>query len=140
MSYCTSVRDQCLDFLEGAAIVLVVLGHHLQGVYPAFDDSFHMPLFMFVGGWAASISFRDRFGSVQADAATELTRSAEVILKMARRLLLPFCSWGAVMYFTRPNYALVPAMDYMVLLFRYADNGLWFLPALFFLSCLHSTC
>lgn len=135
-----SARDQFLDFLKGAAIILVVLGHHLQGADSAFDDnlrfrlvySFHMPLFMFAGGWAASIRFRNRFTSAQTDTATELARLPEVLLKKAIRLLLPFCSSGAVMYFTRPNYALMPAVDYMVLLFRNADNGLWFLPALFF--------
>jgi len=82
-----------------------------------------MPLFMFVGGWSASISFRNRFGSMQTEAAARWPDGRK-FLKKARRLLLPFCLWGVVMYFMRPNYALMPAMDYIVLLFRNADNGL----------------
>ncbi|MBS1227010.1 MAG: hypothetical protein H6R17_287 [Proteobacteria bacterium] len=140
MSYKISVRNDFLDFLKGGAIILVVLGHHLQGAYPVFDGniwfrlvySFHMPLFMFVSGWAASIGFRKQHALVQADAVLELDRASRTLFKKARRLLLPFCSWGAVMYFSRPSYAVMPAVDYMVLLFRNADNGLWFLPALFF--------
>jgi fucose 4-O-acetylase-like acetyltransferase len=60
-----SSRDIFLDCLKGFAIVTVVLGHTFQGATADFDHylpfrlvyAFHMPMFMFVSGMTASLSF-----------------------------------------------------------------------------------
>ena len=58
-------RDQFLDIAKGLAIILVVVGHVLQGSTERFDDlfwfrviySFHMPMFVFLSGAVAAITF-----------------------------------------------------------------------------------
>lgn len=57
----TKERDITIDILKGIAIVLVVLGHVISGIYDTehFSEnilfkicySFHMPLFVFISGW-----------------------------------------------------------------------------------------
>ena len=54
----TKNRDLFLDIAKGLAIILVVVGHVVQGSATNFDDllwfkviySFHMPLFVFLSG------------------------------------------------------------------------------------------
>lgn len=52
-------RDAAMDFVKGAAIVLMVAGHaatgweEFKGVSNWFN-LFHMPVFLFVAGWFLS--------------------------------------------------------------------------------------
>ena len=56
-------RDDLLDIAKDIGIMLVVLGHTLQGFYTDFDNnlafrliySFHMPLFFFISGAVLSL-------------------------------------------------------------------------------------
>lgn len=60
----SSYRNQTLDILKAAAIFLVVVGHVMVSLYPDNSNeklifkicySFHMPLFIFIGGGTNSI-------------------------------------------------------------------------------------
>lgn len=85
-------RDLTIDNIRGFAIVLVVIGHIIVEFYEqnaAFVDnywfrliySFHMPLFMFVGGWVAWLTFD---GTLQK------------LKKRVWALLIPFVVWNVV--------------------------------------------
>ena len=67
-NFTVTTRDRTIDNIRGFAIFLVVVGHCIMRFYEynaAFADnywfrliySFHMPLFMFVGGWVAWLTF-----------------------------------------------------------------------------------
>lgn len=134
-----NTRDHLIDFLKGAAIILVVIGHTLQGNSPDFDKnfwfrliySFHMPLFMLLAG---ILSYRDmhKFLSVYGDANFNLlSHVISDIRSKAFRLLLPYLSWGILAYFIQGRYEHQSITEYLFFLLRHPDNGLWFLPALF---------
>lgn len=101
-----------LDALKGLAAFLVVLGHlvtakqEYQGIYN-FIYSFHMPLFMFVSGVTAALSFR-RYASGNITAGqvpaagcgqgkVSGVRGIEKWNYLGRRFLnimVPYISWG----------------------------------------------
>lgn len=63
------LRISYIDQLKGIAILLVVLGHVIgynnceDSFLWRFIYSFHMPLFMFISGYVAQMTFRiERFG------------------------------------------------------------------------------
>lgn len=85
-------RDSSIDNIRGIAIVLVVIGHVIVEFYEtdaAFVDnywfrliySFHMPLFMFVGGWVAWLTFDGTFKKLK---------------KRTAALLIPFVVWNVI--------------------------------------------
>lgn len=129
-------RDTRLDFLRAAAIILVVIGHYLQGL-PAGEEiflfrlvyAFHMPLFMVIAGMAAAHSAAFRIDPVSAQTFPWLGLQA-MPMKVAR-LLIPFFSWGVVRYFASDWHTRTVFMEYIQTLFRRPDIGLWFLPVLF---------
>jgi fucose 4-O-acetylase-like acetyltransferase len=95
-------RDAFLDIAKGLAIILVVVGHVIQGSSEKFDDllwfrviySFHMPLFVFLSGAVAAITFRA--DSIQDGIGSSLGRAKTKISKAAVRLLLPFVAWCVI--------------------------------------------
>ncbi|MFH1150391.1 MAG: acyltransferase [Actinomycetota bacterium] len=126
-------RDIGVDALRGLAILLVVLGHALSAaqnllVTPATDPrfylhnflyTFHMPLFMFVGGY---VLYGRRFR----------------VRDRAIRLLVPFFAWIPI-YFLVNRYILHwPAQFLHTLKQTILEPGfgLWFLPTLFLCSLL----
>lgn len=135
------VRDGFLDFLRGCAIILVALGHYIQTVFAgSFDDllwfrliyCFHMALFIFVSGWAASIGMKKQHEAFGDNLVISCSKALWTLPARALRLLWPFFTWGILLYFTRSNYASQALLDYVKLLITNPDNGLWFLPTLFF--------
>lgn len=135
-------RDAFLDISKGIAIILVVLGHVLQGSSDKFDDllgfkviyAFHMPLFVFLSGAVAGIIFREN--RVQEGMMSSLMLSKSILSKAAIRLLLPFISWCMINHFIyHQNDGLMTAL---ITLFRRPDTGLWFLLAIFY--CILVTC
>lgn len=84
-------RLDFIDYAKGIAILLVVIGHLLQYNFvgtPAkelFDViySFHMPLFMFLSGYVASLTI-DK----------QLTDKGLFVKKKAFSLLVPFVFMG----------------------------------------------
>jgi len=128
-------RDAVLDMAKGLAILLVVLGHTLQGMSPQFDDlpafrviyAFHMPLFAFLAGAAAAHWLRriDLAGPQRA-------RAAEALVRMRRsslHLLVPFATWTLIGW--AMAHSATPLPEYLLRVLRQPDVSLWFLPAMF---------
>lgn len=93
-------RIEYLDELKGLAAFLVVLGHlvtakqEYRGIYN-FIYSFHMPLFMFVSGVTAVLSFRRQVFSERGQLSSE-ARFGGKWNYLARRFLnimVPYLSW-----------------------------------------------
>jgi fucose 4-O-acetylase-like acetyltransferase len=132
-----SSRDTFLDCLKGLAIGTVVLGHTFQGATPDFDHylpfrliyAFHMPMFMFIAGMTASLSFSRRL----RDTANYPSYLADIRFK-ALRLVLPFITWAVIQYFWIKPAEYNPA-TWLLHILHYPDNGLWFLWILFLCSC-----
>ena len=109
-----------LDNLKGVLIFLVVLGHCIQFTSPDPDTnllfnfiySFHMPLFMFLSGYAcykSDVKF-------------------SIIGKRFIQLIIPFMSFNAI-------NAILIGNNYFIY-FTNPQTGLWFLWALFFITIL----
>ena len=132
----TKNRDLFLDIAKGLAIILVVVGHVVQGSSPNFDDllwfkviySFHMPLFVFLSGAVAAIVFRSE--RVKEGVSTALHQAKTRIAKAVIRLLLPFIAWCLINQLIYHHSESV--MSALVLAFRRPDTALWFLLAIFY--------
>ena len=132
----STTRHQFLDIAKGLAIILVVVGHVIQGSSEKFDDllwfrviySFHMPLFVFLSGSVAAIAFSA--DEVTQGVAASIGRLKRRLNKAAIRLLLPFISWCVI------NQLVYHQSDSIwsavVLAFRRPDTALWFLLAIFY--------
>ena len=135
-------RDLFLDIAKGLAIILVVVGHVIQGSSQHFDDlfwfrviySFHMPLFVFLSGAVAAIAFKsDR---VQDGVLAAFVQAKTKIVKATIRLLLPFISWCLINQFIYHHSDSV--ISALILAFRRPDTALWFLLAIFYCITLFS--
>jgi|SRR5581483_3220419 len=121
-----------LDVLKGLAILLVVFGHSIQNYLPDsyYEQniifraiySFHIPLFMFLAGAAATYSSRPM--------------NLDFIKRKFYMLVIPFISWGVIEYAISPHAHLTPFLTYMYQDLKFPDYGLWFLWVLFFNFCL----
>lgn len=88
-------RKVFIDYAKGLAILLVVIGHLLQynivgtSAKELFDMiySFHMPLFMLLSGYVASLSIEKY-----------LSRKVEYIRKKVCSLVVPFVFMGGGKY------------------------------------------
>lgn len=115
-----------LDNLKGVLILLVVLGHCIQHTSNEYEInllfryiySFHMPLFIFVSGYACF--------------SAELKWA--MILKRFTQLIIPFLVWSGIVA--------IYALDYNVFIndILHPERGLWFLWALFFITVIHVCC
>ena len=129
-------RDAFLDIAKGLAIILVVVGHVIQGSSEKFDDllwfrviySFHMPLFVFLSGAVAAIAFRS--DSIQDGIGSALKRAQTKISKASIRLLLPFIAWCVINQLIYHHSDSV--ISALILAFRRPDTALWFLLAIFY--------
>lgn len=132
-------RDTSIDALKGFAILLVVFGHAMQRNLPGANGSalfqllgaFEMPLFIFLSGYVLA-------GRIRSPRAIWVWRRAV-------RLLIPFFAWTALFWVLRaiPTQGLRPFIDTSgsigTFLWRSVTNpsaGLWYLPAVFFMSAL----
>lgn len=136
------LRDQFLDIAKGLAIILVVVGHVIQGGAEKFDDllwfrviySFHMPLFVFLSGAVAAIAFSpDR---IQSGMWVVVKQAKARIAKASIRLLLPFISWCIINQLIYHHSDSI--LSAVVLAFRRPDTALWFLLAIFYCIALAS--
>jgi fucose 4-O-acetylase-like acetyltransferase len=135
-------RDAFLDIAKGLAIILVVVGHVIQGSSEKFDDllwfrviySFHMPLFVFLSGAVAAIAFRSDI--IQDGIGSTLKRAQTKISKAALRLLLPFLAWCVINQLIYHHSDSV--ISALILAFRRPDTALWFLLAIFYCIVLAS--
>lgn len=130
-----STRVSYIDQLKGIAILLVVLAH-VVGYNDCRDSflwrfiySFHMPLFMFISGYIAQMTFRiEDIGWINA---------LLFIRKKFRTLLFPMVVWGVVIPFFFMKKESDGFLDYCVNFVKIWGGGLWFLATLFFLSVLY---
>ena len=121
-----------LDTAKGLAIILVVIGHTFQRYYPGglssfpfrFIYSFHMPMFMLLGGMVSSLKYQPfpKFDITANDIIREI-RSA------VYHLLIPFVSWTIIYCIIFHRDA--PA-EYLQKVAASPDSSLWFLMALFY--------
>jgi fucose 4-O-acetylase-like acetyltransferase len=138
----TNNRDTFLDIAKGLAIILVVIGHVIQGSSEKFDDllwfrviySFHMPLFVFLSGAVTAITFRS--DSIQDGIGSSLERAKTKISKAVVRLLLPFLAWCVINQLIYHHSDSV--ISALILAFRRPDTALWFLLAIFYCIVLTS--
>lgn len=115
-----------LDNLKGFLIILVVLGHCIQNTTDDYGDdmlfkyiySFHMPLFMFVSGFAC---YKDRIEWLP-------------VSKRFVQLIIPFLVWTGILSLLKqdPSLFIVDIIQ--------PEKGLWFLWALFFITVIHTAC
>lgn len=135
-------RDQFLDIAKGLAIILVVVGHVIQGSSEKFDDllwfrviySFHMPLFVFLSGSVAAVAFSPE--KIQSGMFVLIKQAKIRITKASGRLLLPFISWCVINQLIYHQSDSV--LSAIVLAFRRPDTALWFLLAIFYCIALAS--
>ena len=129
-------RDAFLDIAKGLAIILVVIGHVIQGSAEDFDDllwfkviySFHMPLFVFLSGAVAAIAFQSE--SVCNGVKASLQQAKVKVSKAAVRLLIPFVVWCVINQLIYHHSDSV--ISALILAFRRPDTALWFLLAIFY--------
>lgn len=135
-------RDQFLDIAKGLAIILVVVGHVLQGSAERFDDlfwfrviySFHMPMFVFLSGAVVAIVFVPE--KIQDGIGAAIHQAQLKISKAAIRLLLPFVAWCIINQLIFQHSESV--WTALILAFRRPDTALWFLLAIFYCITLFS--
>jgi fucose 4-O-acetylase-like acetyltransferase len=121
-------RDPLFDAMKGFGIVLVVMGHALQGSSPQYDEnfafrmiySFHMPFFFFISGYILQVSLQGK----------ELHPVA-FVLKKARTLALPFLSWYLIFGLWRGIPSDITFSEYVYRFVRDPVYGYWFLWTLF---------
>lgn len=115
-----------LDNLKGVLILLVVLGHAIQAINPVsfqqdplflFIYSFHMPLFMFVSGYACSRA-KVEWGWLK---------------RRFKQLIIPYTIWSFVACLISGHYRLWE-------MFIYPERSLWFLYILYFVNIFHFVC
>jgi len=118
-----------IDFLKSLAIILVILGHVLQGLVRECDSnilfkfiySFHMPLFMFLSGYLSGYDFSNGF-----------------LRKKFAILLIPFFVWLLISGVFNFGLQMIHGEFYGFLRFlghaivSPDAGGLWFLWVLFF--------
>jgi fucose 4-O-acetylase-like acetyltransferase len=125
----TPKRDVYLDALKGFAICLVVLGHSVQAYVANYDGnalfrviySFHMPLFMFLGGAVASLNPRPM--------------NWKFLERKLLQLVVPFVAWYLVAYLLTSAHRTIAFGSYIQVGAESPDHGLWFLPVLFLNFC-----
>jgi fucose 4-O-acetylase-like acetyltransferase len=138
----TPNRDVFLDIAKGLAIILVVLGHVLQGSTANFDDllgfkmiySFHMPLFIFLSGAVASIVFDPML--INDGVERTFKDACSRVNKALIRLVLPFLAWCVLNQLIYHHAESV--INALVLAFKRPDTALWFLLAIFYCIVLTS--
>lgn len=127
-----------VDAVKGIGILLVVLGHNLQGI-PALTSwiySFHMPLFFIVTGYLEAHK--------QAQGAAQKAIGSYIRSKAAS-LLWPYITFSIVNLVWLLLFRLVmgvqPENPFPVILLKmlttYGYRALWFLPTMFFASVIH---
>lgn len=118
-------RFQYLDNSKAILIVLVILGHVIQGSIEDYQHnpifrfiySFHMPLFLAISGY---LTYKPKYDSV-------------LIKKRAVQLLVPFVAWAFLSPVLQKG---VIDIDTTFNALLYPDNGLWFLYNLFVYSAI----
>lgn len=134
-------RLDYMDFAKGIGILLVVLGHNLQGIpyMTSWIYTFHMPLFFVISGYLEE--HKSQKGIRQKDF------KAYFISKLSA-LMWPYFTFSVVNLVWLVVFNLVmgvtPEDAFAVIAFKmvstYGYRALWFLPAIFFASVISHLC
>lgn len=117
------------DSLKGWLMLLVILGHAIQGTlgYECnsnhvfnFIYSFHMPAFIAVSGW---LLFR---GDLSSYTKKEYLKSCK---RRSLQLLVPYFVWIIITFIRKGDYTLQASTDFLL----YPDHSFWFLWVLFWI-------
>lgn len=127
-----------IDTAKGIGILLVVLGHNLQGVpeLTSWIYTFHMPLFFIITGYL------DAHKQAQGAAHKPI---GSYIRSKAASLLWPYMTFSIVNLVWLLVFRLVmgvqPEAPFPVILLKmlttYGYRAMWFLPTMFFASVIH---
>ncbi len=124
-------RNVLLDAMRGALIILVVVGHEIQSIYPDYAQnivfgiiySFHMPIFMLVSGYTT--------------AYTQQEINFKWLRKRFIALGVPFITWIFVGYVLNCEWERQSIGQKIKAIAYSPDNGgLWFLWVLFLNCCI----
>lgn len=121
-----SNRSVFWDIVKGVAILLVVIGHQIQGscgnteVFAEdpifkFIYGFHMPLFMLISGYFFFYS-------------TQRHTDKEIIISRLRQCVLPIATYTIISDLIKGQFSPLSMASHFT-------GNLWFLWAVFFLSC-----
>ena len=137
-------RDNLLDITKGLGIMLVVLGHTLQGYYNDFDHniifrviySFHMPLFFFTSGAILCLKTNSTQRPIQTESpkVTPLKQLIDQCKKSFLHLVIPFSIWTIILFFTGRRYDEMHFTEWLLMVGKSVDYSLWFLIVMF--NCL----
>ena len=115
------------------------MGHTIQNNGGTFDNSasfrfiysFHMPLFVFLSGCAASY-WITRLKESESNLKSLTIR----LVRSSKQLLLPFLAWTILAFFVFDQKETLS--EYLIKVFKQPDYSLWFLPCIFW--CILYTC
>ncbi len=116
----SSYRNQTIDILKAAAIFLVVVGHVMVSLYPDnYNEklifkicySFHMPLFIFIGGVLTAFKSNEKLLQVKW------------IFNCFKRLIIPYIIWTIIYCLLNQRHDFINAL--------FLDPILWYLINLF---------
>lgn len=121
-------RSLYWDILKGVSILLVIIGHQIQyscGDTTAFIDDpvfkfiygFHMPLFMMIAGYFFYYS-------------TERHKNKDILVNRLRQCILPIATITILVQIANLDFSPIAAFK------RFSGISLWFLWAVFGLSCI----
>lgn len=130
-------RIEWCDLMKGIAIFLVVMGHvyiysfhQNSGIILSFIYSFHMPLFMFVGGYVAQLKYNK---------GASLKEFPHYLKNKFIALVVPYIAWSVIVPKIHTEYNWF-SFTGILNLFEQSYNvvalysGHWFLLAFFSLS------
>lgn len=133
------VRLAWVDIFRGLAIVLVVIGH-ANSPFTALIYSFHIPVFFFISGYATDLR-RGTFGSYAAGKfSTLLAPFFYLNIALLLLIILFSAAWTTRQFLDMPmdGEDVVPAIEQLFSKWLAPTSwagATWFLPVLFFSSC-----
>lgn len=125
-------RDSYMDLLKGILIILVIVGHTVEGVENMdilFNViySFHMPFMIFISGYLE-----------EKNADKYAVCKNRMILMRAGGLLIPYICWTVIGCMSSMSDKTFEWKHFWDRLMGYTQTGLWFLAVLFGLKVMHN--
>ena len=128
-------RIDWIDHLRGMVIILVTIGHALEGVgcsdnfFKHLIYSFHMPLMFAVSGYIATYLIVKGKGNL-----IFTCRDWHFVLRKFNALIIPYLAWGFVVgpfFFSSYSSDSLDCLGKIAKVFLVNNTGIWFLPCLF---------
>lgn len=128
-------RLEHIDIIKGLAIIFVIVGHQAS-LFQNKDisnwvNSFHLPLFMFAGGFMA-------FRTVKPE-LLKFGKWLNYIYKKFKSLIIPYAFWSIILYPVLRGTYNIDVIDGLYKFFvKPPDTVLWFLHTYFILLMVFS--